>query len=102
MNYTSVLLIEAVSIITLADIDKRKNMTEQTEDAVFVCGGCSERIGELVSWRGKVYLVIGKQHIYSYHGYCDCGRQVHFDASEMILKRLMKRREKMKGIIADL
>lgn len=96
----NVLHIEAISIaedVRAANINAgmEKNMDDLTtiEGDAFTCRGCRERVGALVDWHGKVYLQVGKQRVYSFHGICDCGQQIHFDSSEIILRRLVERKK---------
>lgn len=58
---------------------------------VLVCE-CGETIGREVRYKGKVMLEVGKTVAYSHHGYCaSCGRQVHYDCQDAIMRRILRR-----------
>lgn len=68
--------------------------TEKDDPTVVRCEHCQRRIGTEVALHGKTYLDIGVAAVYRLHGYCVCGYQVHWDATEVIYRRMMRRIDK--------
>ena len=47
-------------------------------------------IGQEVYFNGRKLLKLETTFVYCHHGFCICGAQVHWDARDVIYRRLMK------------
>ena len=66
------------------------SMIEYENKMIMVCDKCNQIIGVEVETNGRNLLNVGASTVYSLHGYCVCGDQVHWDARDAIFRKMMK------------
>ena len=66
------------------------SMVEVHGMMILVCDSCGLVIGQEVYFNGRKLLKLETTFVYCHHGFCICGAQVHWDARDVIYRRLMK------------
>jgi hypothetical protein len=71
-------------------------MSDQAaQEVLYKCPTCQAEIGREVQRHNKTMLNMGCVIVYRVHGYCPvCGMQIHWDARDVIYRRMMKRLER--------
>lgn len=67
---------------------------ETNNRIVFNCSKCDNNIGIEVIQNGRPMLyILGVGPVYSIHGCCQCGQQLHWDSRDVIFRRVIKNKK---------
>ena len=75
----------------------------QSVAIVHVCPKCGAILGHLVpAADGRAILDTGSVAVYTLHGYCQCGAQVHFTSGDWLLSDILARRNRVRRMEVEL